>query len=95
MPELVRNLASRADRPIIDDTQLAGLYAFVVELPPLNSVLRLIGQMTDRNGKPMDSSPSSASIFKAVERLGLRLEERRAPLDFLVIEQARSAPTAN
>ena len=35
------------------------------------------------------------SLFSAVEKLGLKLDARKAPLDVLVIDQLEKEPTEN
>jgi uncharacterized protein (TIGR03435 family) len=90
------------DRPVVDTTALKGEYDFSfnvteedyramlirsavvagVILPP--EVLRLL-----------DSSSSPRSLFDALEKLGLRLVARKAPLDVLVIDKVSKTPTEN
>jgi len=36
-----------------------------------------------------------ASLFDAVQQLGLKLDARKAPLDMLVIDQSLKTPTEN
>jgi uncharacterized protein (TIGR03435 family) len=73
--------ANGVDRPIVDQTGLAGHYDFTVEWSnPLA-------------GDSLDSS--APSIFAAMrEQLGLRLEPRRAPLEVFVIDHAEM-PSSN
>jgi uncharacterized protein (TIGR03435 family) len=35
------------------------------------------------------------SVFKAVEGLGLKLQERRAPVDVIVVDKIERTPTEN
>jgi uncharacterized protein (TIGR03435 family) len=35
------------------------------------------------------------SLFDALQKLGLKLEARKAPLDLLVVDEARKTPTEN
>jgi uncharacterized protein (TIGR03435 family) len=101
IPEAANLLERFLDRPIVDMTGLTGRYDFVLEvsqedyramliraavsagivLPP--QALRLL-----ENGEPV-------SLFNAVEKLGLKLEAKKAPLDLLVIDAARKTPTDN
>ena len=48
-------------------------------------------------GGPADaaSEPGGDSIFKAVEKLGLKLEARRAPVENIVIDHLEKTPTEN
>ena len=43
----------------------------------------------------LDGASSPASLFDGIEKLGLRLESRKAPLDLLVIDGALKTPTEN
>jgi uncharacterized protein (TIGR03435 family) len=38
---------------------------------------------------------STPSLFDALQRLGLKLDARRAPLDLLVVDEMRKTPTEN
>jgi uncharacterized protein (TIGR03435 family) len=66
--------ANGVDRPVIDQTGLTGKYDFTLEWSnPLASA----------------SDSTAPSIFTAmIEQLGLRLEPRKAPVEFLVIDRA-------
>jgi uncharacterized protein (TIGR03435 family) len=75
-------LATPAQRPVIDSTGLAGTFdidlALTTELGPPPPPPGVPDQV-DRSAAP--------SIFTAVqEQLGLKLEPRRGPVDFLVID---------
>ena len=38
---------------------------------------------------------SLASLFDAMQTVGLKLDARKAPLDLLVVDDAQKSPTAN
>lgn len=84
MGQLAGVIARSVDRPVFDATGLQGLYNFRLawanDGPP-----RPNGAAP---GSPEATDPDDApSIFAALqERLGLRLEARRAPVDVLVID---------
>jgi uncharacterized protein (TIGR03435 family) len=86
MAELVSLLAFNLDEPVVDGTGLTGVYRFKIELPPDLGMPRLPG-----------SSPrtSGVSTFKAVEGLGLRLERRPTPVEFIVVDSINRTPTEN
>jgi uncharacterized protein (TIGR03435 family) len=73
--------ANGVDRPVVDQTGLTGHYDYTLEWS---------------NPMAGDTSDSAApSIFKAMqEQLGLKLEPRRAPVEFLVIVHAEM-PSSN
>ena len=92
MPEFASLLLLNVDRPVIDNTGLMGLYEFNVELDVSQMALRML--RTDVNGNSLNE-PTGVSTFKAVEGLGLKLEERRSPLDILVVDKIARTPTEN
>jgi uncharacterized protein (TIGR03435 family) len=74
-------LSGRVGRPVIDRTEIAGTYSFVVYFTP-------------EGATPSDSS--EPDIFAAMqEQLGLRLEARKGPVEMLVIDYAEKIPTGN
>jgi uncharacterized protein (TIGR03435 family) len=73
MTTLSSYLANRADRPVVDATELKGLLDITLDWTP-------------DTGKPWlnDAGPS---IFTAIqEQVGLRLESRKAPFEFIVVD---------
>jgi uncharacterized protein (TIGR03435 family) len=44
---------------------------------------------------PAPESAPSASIFTAVQQLGLKLESRKAPVEYIVVDKAEKVPTEN
>jgi uncharacterized protein (TIGR03435 family) len=96
-----RNLERYSDRQIIDITGLTGTYTFVVQVMPEDYMAMMMRSAVLRGAKLppeaqalLDSSPPSA-IGDALEQVGLKLDERKAPLDILVIDSALKTPTAN
>jgi uncharacterized protein (TIGR03435 family) len=49
------------------------------------------------NGSPGESAsdPSGGALFASVQQLGLKLEPRKLPYDFLVVDHLEKAPTEN
>jgi uncharacterized protein (TIGR03435 family) len=41
------------------------------------------------------SRPSSGGIFKAVQKLGLKLDSRKMPIDTLIVDYCNKIPTEN
>lgn len=102
MDALASTLERFLDRPVVDKTALKGKYDLSLDLtaedyrsmlirsavvagvvlPP--EVLRLI-----------DGSPAPASLFDALDKLGLKLVARKAPLDVLVVDKISKTPTEN
>jgi uncharacterized protein (TIGR03435 family) len=81
MDFLVRLLSSSADRPVLDQTGLTGLYDFKLEYA--------------RDPAAASSDTTLPSIFTAIqEQLGLKLEPRTAPIEIRIVDHAER-PTAN
>ena len=97
MAELATALTSNVDRPVLDKTGLTGVYQFTIELPPDATAVRMlrsIGISSTVQGTPL-SEPTGVSVFKAVEGLGLKLEERRVPIPVLVVDRIERSPIEN
>jgi uncharacterized protein (TIGR03435 family) len=75
-------------RHVIDETGLAGVYDFTIDLAPF--VLNADGkQVLDARGA-IDTE--GANLLALPRQLGLRLEKRIRPLEVMVIDQARQDP---
>lgn len=99
------------DRPVLDMTELKGTYQVSLELSmeELKNRARMAGVNipgaaagatagpAGEGGRPADaaSDPSGLSIFSSVQRLGLKLEPRKAPVDLIVIDHLEKMPTEN
>lgn len=77
--------------PVVDQTEMAGRY---------DVRLRFVADDTaapaaDASAVPTASDPAP-TLFRALENeLGLKLEPKRMPIDFLVVESASRTPTEN
>jgi len=98
---LAEMLARMLDRPVIDETGIAGDYDFQLEFGPDEMRNMRAGMMVPPVGADAHSSPADAasdpgqSIFTAVQKFGLKLEPRKAPLDIIVIDHVEKTPTEN
>ena len=97
---LASTLERYCDRPVVNMTGLAGTYDVVFEISPedsqvigiraaVNAGVRLPPQVTSL----LDSGGNA--LIVAVEQLGLKLDGRKAPVEVLVVDDARRAPTGN
>ena len=101
MAALAGSLERFVDRPIVDLTELKGNYDFTLELSPEDYGAMLIrsaisaGVVLPPQALRALEGGSLGSLFEALQKLGLKLDARKAPLDVLVIDQARKTPTDN
>ena len=97
MSEFAALLSTNTGRPVLDRTNLTGVYAFSIELPPDAWQARMrvgAGITTAADSTPLNE-PVSVSVPRGVERLGLKLEPRRIPVDTIVIDRIERVPSAN
>ncbi len=73
-----------------DETGLTGVFWIALDFAPESL---LSGPGTSAGAPAVDLAPP---LFVAVEeQLGLKLEPRKAPVEFLVIDHIEKAPTEN
>ena len=94
MTEFAGLLSVNLDRPVIDNTGLRGVYRFKVELDRSAMAARMLSQLAPDRAAAL-KEPTGVSTFKAVEALGLKLDERRAPFNVLVVDKIERTPTEN
>jgi uncharacterized protein (TIGR03435 family) len=82
MPYLAGLLANMLDRPVVDMTEVEGVYDVDLEWSP-----------DVEGGGQLSDVPSLFPVLQ--EKLGLRLESRRAPVDICVIDHIERVPTEN
>ena len=90
LAELVSELEVNVGMPIVDKTGLDGVYRFSLSLgqdAALTQLRQRVAGITDPAGGP--------STFKALERIGLRLERRRVPVEMIVVDRLERTPTEN
>jgi len=78
MPDLARMLKAYFDEPVIDRTELEGTYQVAINAP---------------QGPNAPRSDVESSIFASVEKLGLRLEKSKAPVEHIFVEHLEKSPT--
>ena len=91
------------DRPVMDLTEIKGTYNIDLEWVPderegggMMAKMKAMAEAasTDPHGDPL--GPNGLTLFGALqEKLGLRLEARKSPVDIVVVDSARQAPTEN
>ena len=94
MGELAAVLTDIAGQPVLDRTDLRGVYAFSNLELPLNALtLTRARESAARFGGTFEAPNISAG--HTVQALGLRLERRRAPIDVIVVDKIERIPTDN
>jgi uncharacterized protein (TIGR03435 family) len=93
MTALANTLPRLVGRPVVDMTGLTGRYDFDLEFSP-----------QDANGIVMPGPAAGAapaapefgvSVFTSIQRVGLKLEPQKLPLDAIVVVRAEKTPTEN
>jgi uncharacterized protein (TIGR03435 family) len=91
MPKLAGYLSRNSGgRPVVDATGIDGFYTFSVNVLDESSdnpidIKKAIG-MGSRDG---------TLARRITEQIGLRLEDRRAPTEFIVMDRAEKMPAEN
>ena len=101
MANLADALGHFMDKPVVDMTATQGRYDMTLALAAPDFRIMLIRSAVAAGAavppqalKALDN-PLGDSRALALEKLGLRLDSRNAPLDVLVVDHMEQAPTAN
>lgn len=95
MPIVAEALARFADRPVVDFTELKGSYDFIMPDDFRAMMVRAAivqGALLSPEVLKLVDASSGDTLFNAVEKLGLKLEPRKAPIEMLMIDQALRTP---
>ena len=100
---LTEMLGNQLGFPVVDATGLTAKYDFNLDFAPdgLNgpmAVMHAPPEGGSAGGAPMATAPDvgGPTIFAAVqEQLGLKLEQKKGPVDLLVIDRLEKVPTEN
>jgi len=99
MNDLVNMLGNQIGTPVVDKTGLTGTYDFTLEFVPDRVAAGGIGGALAPPGTfpgPAPNTFDGLTIFGAVqEQLGLKLEQKKGPLDVMVIDKVEKASTEN
>lgn len=88
-------LSMNADRPVIDETGLKGMYSTRDGQDPGMVVLSELGVSSRGRGAKNTASDDPSSIFAVLEqKLGLKLEPKKGPVEILVIDRV-ARPSGN
>ncbi len=106
MTQFAEALSRFLDHPVVDMTEIKGNYQIALDLSMddlMNAAKSAGMDMAGRGGGGMGgrgpaegaSEPGGSSLFNSVQRLGLKLEARKAPVDLIVIDRLEKTPTEN
>jgi uncharacterized protein (TIGR03435 family) len=101
MATMVNTLETYMDRPMVNETNLEGFYDVSVEMTAEDYRVMLI-RAGSANGIVLPpqvlrliDGATTPSLFDGIEKLGLRLEPRKIPLDVIVVDQVSKTPSEN
>lgn len=98
MTTLVNTLTGLLGRPVVDQTGLAGRFDFTLDFSRDQTAGGAQGGGYNEP-PPLPPPPPGAepgqSIYSSIQRLGLRLDGRKLPLEVVVVESAEKTPTEN
>ena len=101
MANLARNLERFVDRPMLDMTGLKGRYDFALDVTEEDYRAMLVrsavsaGVALPPQALRALEVGSPVSLFQSMQKLGLKVDARKAPLDLLVVDEASKTPTEN
>lgn len=96
-----RYLERLADRTIVDMTGLTGQYDLMFDISPDDYLPMLIrtainaGVTLQPQALKFAEGYSSAGLSDALQTIGLKLDARKAPLDVIVVDDAKKTPIEN
>ena len=101
---LLEMLGNQLGRPVVDATDLKANYDFTLDFAPdgMNGPMGMMPPTPPQHeggpdgGGSMGHDAGGPTIFTALqEQLGLKLEQRKGPVDLLVIDRLEKVPTEN
>jgi len=109
MANLAQTLTPMLDRPVVDHTGLKGAFTIALDLSiqDMMQMARTAGVAGAGAGLPIGgpippgapglaaSDPSGGTIFMSVQKLGLKLEKQKEPIETIIVESAEKNPSEN
>jgi len=97
MQRLVNAIGRYCELPLLDLTNLEGAYEVAVDVSgaEIRNVARMNGAVIRTPASEEAPDPSGVSLRASLEKLGLRLEVRKMPVEVLVVDDALKVPTEN
>jgi len=90
MKSFAGTLSGLLDRPVVDMTGLTGGFNINLEWAPDE----MPSNPNGNEGRAADGVPGP-TIYTALHEVGLKLESRKAPVEFLVVDRAEKVPVEN
>lgn len=101
MPSLADTLARFEDKPVIDMTGVSGAYDIDLSFTEEDYRALLIrsaiaaGVTMPPEAIHVMEAANGYSMVDALDKLGLKLESRKAPIDMMIVDQLAKGPTEN
>ncbi len=101
MPQLADSLARFMDKPVVDMTDLKGTYDFTLELTGEDYQVMLIrsaiaaGVQLPPQALQLLDRGNNDSLYAGLQKIGLKMENSKAPIDVIVVDSASQTPTEN
>jgi uncharacterized protein (TIGR03435 family) len=89
-------ISALTGRPVANETRIEGVYDIELEFAPEDlAAAAAAPALPQPDAGAAEAAEPRASIFSSLQRLGLKLESRKAPLEVIVVDRAEKTPTAN
>jgi uncharacterized protein (TIGR03435 family) len=93
-------LSNLMDRLVVDQTGIEGPYNFAFEVSSDGFRFAKPGALPAGEGANPEAGPApdgtpGGNLFGSIQKLGLRLEPRKAPVDFVIVDGGQRVPTEN
>ena len=106
MDLLTQQLTSFLGQPVIDKTDLKGTYvaSISIAMEDLQAMARSAGfayagagpaASANSSGVPSAADPSGGSVYASIEKLGLKLNKEKLPVEMIVVDHLEKTPTDN
>jgi len=98
MRKLADFLSPMLDRPVADVTGMTGFYQVSLDIPLVILRRRAEAAGFGPPAPPSASAPSEPSddvLFDSLQKMGLKLEKRKLPIDTVIVDRLERAPTGN
>jgi uncharacterized protein (TIGR03435 family) len=95
MPAFANTLPRLVGRPVVNLTGLTGRYDFDVEFSREDVNGMGMALPATPGGAAPPAPEFGVSIFVSIQRIGLKLEAQKLPLDAIVVDRAEKTPSEN